>query len=195
MIGSKTLPRTERRGYKTLPGVGRSVSRPSSRHRSNLPRSDLPFQPSPWVGKCLFPRLRALCWLVLSFRSDFSSSFRFFLGFQTWYAVHFYLATEFWGLVWLVLAVCIGILFCMWMVPSFVARIKPHELRTKSKADLLTQLNDLKTELALLRVAKVTGGAPNKLSKMYASCLLWRLGGCKSASAADLIILCQFLLQ
>ncbi|XP_031100839.1 60S ribosomal protein L35-2-like [Ipomoea triloba] len=27
---------------------------------------------------------------------------------------------------------------------------------------------DLKAELALLRVAKVTGGAPNKLSKMYA---------------------------
>lgn len=28
------------------------------------------------------------------------------------------------------------------------------------------QLKDLKTELAALRVAKVTGGAPNKLSKM-----------------------------
>ena len=28
------------------------------------------------------------------------------------------------------------------------------------------QLTDLKTELAGLRVAKVTGGAPNKLSKM-----------------------------
>jgi hypothetical protein len=28
------------------------------------------------------------------------------------------------------------------------------------------QLKDLKTELAQLRVAKVTGGAPNKLSKM-----------------------------
>lgn len=42
-----------------------------------------------------------------------------------------------------------------------------HELRGKSKADLLSQLKDLKAELALLRVAKVTGGAPNKLSKMY----------------------------
>jgi large subunit ribosomal protein L35e len=31
---------------------------------------------------------------------------------------------------------------------------------------LLLQLNELKTELAALRVAKVTGGAPNKLSKM-----------------------------
>lgn len=48
-----------------------------------------------------------------------------------------------------------------------VARIKVHELRQKSKADLLGQLKDLKAELALLRVAKVTGGAPNKLSKMY----------------------------
>ena len=48
-----------------------------------------------------------------------------------------------------------------------LARIKVHELRNKSKADLQSQLKDLKAELALLRVAKVTGGAPNKLSKMY----------------------------
>ncbi|XP_010922436.1 large ribosomal subunit protein uL29 isoform X1 [Elaeis guineensis] len=47
-----------------------------------------------------------------------------------------------------------------------MARIKVHELRGKSKADLLNQLKDLKAELALLRVAKVTGGAPNKLSKI-----------------------------
>ncbi|KAJ6429070.1 60S RIBOSOMAL PROTEIN L35 [Salix purpurea] len=47
-----------------------------------------------------------------------------------------------------------------------MARIKVHELRNKSKADLLAQLKDLKAELALLRVAKVTGGAPNKLSKI-----------------------------
>ncbi|KAJ9553596.1 hypothetical protein OSB04_017641 [Centaurea solstitialis] len=46
------------------------------------------------------------------------------------------------------------------------ARIKVHELRDKSKADLFAQLKDLKAELALLRVAKVTGGAPNKLSKI-----------------------------
>lgn len=31
---------------------------------------------------------------------------------------------------------------------------------------MLNQLKDLKTELAALRVAKVTGGAPNKLSKI-----------------------------
>ena len=30
----------------------------------------------------------------------------------------------------------------------------------------LLQLKDLKQELGALRVAKVTGGAPNKLSKM-----------------------------
>ncbi|XP_063950700.1 large ribosomal subunit protein uL29y isoform X2 [Daucus carota subsp. sativus] len=47
-----------------------------------------------------------------------------------------------------------------------MARIKVHELRTKSKADLLAQLQELKAELSLLRVAKVTGGAPNKLSKI-----------------------------
>ncbi|KAH1216696.1 60S ribosomal protein L35 [Glycine soja] len=48
-----------------------------------------------------------------------------------------------------------------------MARIKVYELRNKAKAELLNQLKDLKAELALLRVAKVTGGAPNKLSKMY----------------------------
>ncbi|KAK4487500.1 hypothetical protein RD792_005856 [Penstemon davidsonii] len=47
-----------------------------------------------------------------------------------------------------------------------MARIKVHELRQKNKPDLLAQLKDLKAELALLRVAKVTGGAPNKLSKI-----------------------------
>ncbi|KAG5608935.1 hypothetical protein H5410_020216 [Solanum commersonii] len=47
-----------------------------------------------------------------------------------------------------------------------MARIKVHELRNKSKTELLAQLKDLKAELALLRVAKVTGGAPNKLSKI-----------------------------
>ncbi|KAK4858598.1 hypothetical protein QYF36_019034 [Acer negundo] len=47
-----------------------------------------------------------------------------------------------------------------------MARIKVHELRQKSKVDLLNQLRELKNELALLRVAKVTGGAPNKLTKI-----------------------------
>ncbi|XP_076919650.1 large ribosomal subunit protein uL29w-like [Bidens hawaiensis] len=47
-----------------------------------------------------------------------------------------------------------------------MARIKVHELRGKSKVDLFDQLKYLKAELSLLRVAKVTGGAPNKLSKI-----------------------------
>ena len=34
--------------------------------------------------------------------------------------------------------------------------------------DVMVQLKELKTELGTLRVAKVTGGAPNKLAKMYA---------------------------
>ena len=36
-----------------------------------------------------------------------------------------------------------------------MARIKVHELRTKSKKELQDQLKELKTELAALRVAKV----------------------------------------
>jgi large subunit ribosomal protein L35e len=45
-------------------------------------------------------------------------------------------------------------------------QLKAHELRSKSKDDLLAQLKELKSELGALRVAKVTGGAPNKLSKI-----------------------------
>lgn len=40
-------------------------------------------------------------------------------------------------------------------------------LREKSKSNLSTELKDLMAELALLGVPKVTGGTPNKLSKMY----------------------------
>merc|ERR1711937_485905 len=47
-----------------------------------------------------------------------------------------------------------------------MAKLKVSELKSKSKQELLNQLKDLKSELALLRVAKVTGGAPNKLSKI-----------------------------
>jgi large subunit ribosomal protein L35e len=49
---------------------------------------------------------------------------------------------------------------------AHAAGLKAYELRKKSKGDLLNQLKELKTELAALRVAKVTGGAPNKLSKI-----------------------------
>lgn len=45
-------------------------------------------------------------------------------------------------------------------------KVRAHELRTKGKLELEKQLVDLKTELGLLRVAKVTGGAASKLSKM-----------------------------
>ncbi|KAK3233001.1 60S ribosomal protein L35 [Cymbomonas tetramitiformis] len=47
-----------------------------------------------------------------------------------------------------------------------MARLKVYQLRGKSKSELMSQLNELKTELAALRVAKVTGGASNKLSKI-----------------------------
>eukprot|EP00699_Malawimonas_sp_californiana_P002079 EC716606.1.p2 GENE.EC716606.1~~EC716606.1.p2 ORF type:complete len:134 (+),score=31.00 EC716606.1:155-556(+) len=46
------------------------------------------------------------------------------------------------------------------------AKIKAHELRTQSKADLLKQLEDLKKELSQLRVAQVTGGNAARLSKI-----------------------------
>ena len=45
------------------------------------------------------------------------------------------------------------------------AKIKARDLRGKKK-ELLKQLENLKVELSQLRVAKVTGGAASKLSKM-----------------------------
>jgi len=45
-------------------------------------------------------------------------------------------------------------------------KIKCAELRTKDKKEMKKQLEDLKQELNQLRVAKVTGGAASKLSKM-----------------------------
>ena len=48
----------------------------------------------------------------------------------------------------------------------FQPRIKCSELRTKKKEELVKQLEDLKTELGSLKVAKVTGGAASKLSKI-----------------------------
>uniref|UniRef100_A0A8C8MI15 Large ribosomal subunit protein uL29 n=1 Tax=Oncorhynchus tshawytscha TaxID=74940 RepID=A0A8C8MI15_ONCTS len=44
--------------------------------------------------------------------------------------------------------------------------IKARDLRGKKKEELLKQLDDLKVELSQLRVAKVTGGAASKLSKI-----------------------------
>jgi ribosomal protein L29 len=43
----------------------------------------------------------------------------------------------------------------------------------RNKQDLLTQLNELKTELASLRVAKITGGSGSKLTKMCVVSLDW----------------------
>ena len=45
-------------------------------------------------------------------------------------------------------------------------KIKAHELRTKNKSELLKTLEELKNELAQLRVAKVTGGSASKLAKI-----------------------------
>lgn len=48
-----------------------------------------------------------------------------------------------------------------------MAKISVKQLRLKKKDELLKQLEDLKQELATLRVAKVTGGAASKLSKIH----------------------------
>lgn len=47
-----------------------------------------------------------------------------------------------------------------------MAKLKIKDLREKSKAELDKQLDDLKQELANLRVAKVTGGTASKLAKI-----------------------------
>jgi large subunit ribosomal protein L35e len=48
-----------------------------------------------------------------------------------------------------------------------MGKLKCHELRDKSKEELLKQLEDLKNELSQLRVAKVSGqGGPSKLAKI-----------------------------
>eukprot|EP00286_Rhodomonas_abbreviata_P028199 CAMPEP_0181313696 /NCGR_PEP_ID=MMETSP1101-20121128/14390_1 /TAXON_ID=46948 /ORGANISM="Rhodomonas abbreviata, Strain Caron Lab Isolate" /LENGTH=123 /DNA_ID=CAMNT_0023420675 /DNA_START=17 /DNA_END=388 /DNA_ORIENTATION=+ len=47
-----------------------------------------------------------------------------------------------------------------------MVKVKAYELRSKNKEDLVRQLDELKTELQQLRVAKVTGGAASKLSKI-----------------------------
>merc|ERR1711935_931150 len=48
-----------------------------------------------------------------------------------------------------------------------MAKIKAHELRTKSKEELLKQLDELKNELSQLRVSKVSGqGGPSKLARI-----------------------------
>merc|ERR1711955_95160 len=51
---------------------------------------------------------------------------------------------------------------------SRMGKVKAKELRGQKKEELLKQLYDLKTELASLRVSKVTGGAASKLSQIRA---------------------------
>ena len=47
-----------------------------------------------------------------------------------------------------------------------MGKVKAHEIRNKTKTELLGQLSELKSELQTLRVAKVMGGAATKLSKI-----------------------------
>nr|QBH73609.1 putative ribosomal protein L35 [Isotomurus palustris] len=47
-----------------------------------------------------------------------------------------------------------------------MGKVKCSDLRTKKREELTKQLEDLKGELQGLRVAKVTGGAASKLSKI-----------------------------
>ncbi|KAK7502540.1 hypothetical protein BaRGS_00006115 [Batillaria attramentaria] len=48
-----------------------------------------------------------------------------------------------------------------------MGKVKAKDLRGKKKDDLIKQLEELKTELQSLRVAKVTGGAASKLAKIH----------------------------
>ncbi|XP_054710691.1 60S ribosomal protein L35-like [Uloborus diversus] len=48
-----------------------------------------------------------------------------------------------------------------------MVKVKARELRGKKKEEVEKQLEELKQELAALRIAKVTGGAASKLSKIY----------------------------
>ncbi|XP_038934112.1 large ribosomal subunit protein uL29-like [Rattus norvegicus] len=47
-----------------------------------------------------------------------------------------------------------------------MAKIKARDLHGKKKEELLKQLDDLKVEPSQFRIAKVTGGAMSKLSKI-----------------------------
>eukprot|EP01112_Ceratiomyxa_fruticulosa_P020014 TRINITY_DN669_c0_g1_i2.p1 TRINITY_DN669_c0_g1~~TRINITY_DN669_c0_g1_i2.p1 ORF type:complete len:124 (+),score=18.47 TRINITY_DN669_c0_g1_i2:105-476(+) len=47
-----------------------------------------------------------------------------------------------------------------------MSKLKAYELRKKKKAELLKMLGERKAELATLRVAQVTGGAPSRISKI-----------------------------
>ncbi len=57
-------------------------------------------------------------------------------------------------------------LFCNFLI-IFTGKVRAHELREKSKSDLVNQLTELKGELSHLRIAQVSGGAPAKLAKIH----------------------------
>merc|ERR1711972_625765 len=59
-----------------------------------------------------------------------------------------------------------GLFFPLDRLCDKMPRVKCSELRNKKKEELTKQLEDLKTELGSLKVAKVTGGAASKLSKI-----------------------------
>jgi len=50
---------------------------------------------------------------------------------------------------------------------SSSSKVKTAQLWSKSKDELATQLQDLKTELISLRTSKVAGGASTKLTKIH----------------------------
>merc|ERR1712060_825777 len=50
--------------------------------------------------------------------------------------------------------------------PAAMVKVKAYELRSKTSKELMGELDDMKSELAQLRVAKVAGGAASKLAKI-----------------------------
>merc|ERR1712060_1047661 len=52
-----------------------------------------------------------------------------------------------------------------YLFPKMV-RVKAYELRSKTSKELLKELDEMKSELSQLRVAKVAGGAASKLAKI-----------------------------
>mmetsp|Transcript_66624 Transcript_66624/g.150439 ORF Transcript_66624/g.150439 Transcript_66624/m.150439 type:complete len:151 (+) Transcript_66624:2-454(+) len=51
-------------------------------------------------------------------------------------------------------------------VPGRMVKVKAYELRSKTSKELLKELDEMKAELAQLRVAQVAGGAASKLAKI-----------------------------
>ena len=62
----------------------------------------------------------------------------------------------------------VGSLFIFRVLFALVraVKIRAKQLRDKPKEELLEQLEEMRSELASLRVLQVTGGAPNKLAQI-----------------------------